>query len=83
MNNRWLAAGLRAIILGLVMVVLIVIVHALRHGWDSVNQPGDWIEKGIIFLIFAAIYTVFLRHFDRRSQKLVQEPGQLDAQPLP
>ena len=51
------------------MVALIVIVHAFRHGWESVNQPGDWIEKGIIFMIFAAIYTVFLWYFDRRSQK--------------
>ena len=69
MKNRWLAAALRASIVSLIMVVLIVIVHALRHGWESVNQPGDWIEKGIIFLIFAAIYTVFLRYIDRRSQK--------------
>jgi hypothetical protein len=51
------------------MVAVIVVVHALRHGWESVNQPGDWIEKGVLFLIFAALYTVFFLVIDRRSQK--------------
>ena len=42
MKNRWLAAALRASILSLVIVALIVIVHAFRHSWESVNQPGYW-----------------------------------------
>jgi hypothetical protein len=69
MENRCLAAALRACLVSLVMVVLIVVVHAFRHGWDSVNQPGDWIEKAVLFVVFALLYTVFLRNIERRSQK--------------
>jgi hypothetical protein len=44
--------------LSLITVALIVIVHALRHGWESVSQPGDWIEKGVIFLVLSVFFTV-------------------------
>jgi hypothetical protein len=67
MKNRWLAAIVRACTISVLIVAAIVIVHALRHGWESVNQPGDWIEKGILFVIFAAVYTVFFGILDRRS----------------
>ncbi len=57
-QRRWLPAALRACSLSLSTVALIVIVQALRHGWENVSQPGDWIEKGVIFLVLAAFFTV-------------------------
>jgi hypothetical protein len=46
-----------------------MIVHATRHGWEGVNQRGDWVEKGVLCLIFAALYTVFFWNPDRRWGK--------------
>jgi hypothetical protein len=64
MSIRFLAALLRGCVVGFLIVATVVIVHAVRHGWESVSQPGDWIEKVFLFLMFTGVYTLI---YSRRN----------------
>ena len=58
MKNRWLTAALCGSAMGFLYVAVTVISHALWAGWESVNQPGYWIDRAIGFLFIATLFTL-------------------------
>jgi hypothetical protein len=57
-TNR-MGAILYGLLLGALTVVVIIVVHGLRHGWGELTEPGYWVEKAVIFVIMAAVFAAF------------------------
>jgi hypothetical protein len=57
--SRLQRAVINGVSVGVLMVVAIVLVRGLFHGWDELREPGFWVEKAILFAIVVAVFTLF------------------------